>query len=175
GLGARRLRSCPFGCGPYVRARNATQLACLRIAEHKIVAALNLARQDRIDSLEGGLDSLDLDLIALLEYEVVTLHHLGGRNVNLVHLALSLEHQVSAHGVANGALAVLHLVNDAFDLDLSREVILWNCFLLTSVLRDDAGRHARGQRDSERSVARFLSFVLLPVGTNPRAWLLEEL
>src|SRR5581483_3042263 len=55
----------------------------LRIAEHEIViAALDLARQDCIHSLECGLDPLDLDFVALLKHNFVTLHHLGGSDVD---------------------------------------------------------------------------------------------
>src|SRR5438067_622884 len=58
----------------------------LWVAENEIVvAAFYLARQDRVDSLETRLHTLNLDFIALLEYHVITLHHLGGRDVHFVH------------------------------------------------------------------------------------------
>src|SRR5205085_3078428 len=126
----------------------------LRVTKNEIiVSALDLAGKNGIRTLECRLDTLNLDLVALLESNLVALDELARRHVNFVDLAIRPDHQVRAESSTDRAIPIFHFLNDTLELGLICDIVLWYRFLLLGILRhrpDNTGERESKYQDNAR-------------------------
>src|ERR1700756_4133874 len=81
-----------------------------------IVAALDLARENRIHVFEFHLDSGDFDDIAFLKDQFVLVDKLRGSQMDFDRVSVAkLKHDVGTHAAADGAHMILDLFDRAFE------------------------------------------------------------